>query len=99
MANIVEIVVQAKDQASGSIDKIAVGLQAVGSIPDNIYPARGRKHSFAVMTILPIYLNSRQYLPRKGTETKCAHSKFNVSPELRENSRQYLPRKGTETII
>ena len=71
MANIVEIVVQAKDQASGSIDKIAVGLQAVGSIPDNIYPARGRKHSFAVMTILPIYLNSRQYLPRKGTETFC----------------------------
>ena len=31
MANIVEIVVQAKDQASGSIDKIAVGLQAAGS--------------------------------------------------------------------
>ena len=31
MANIVEIVLQAKDQASGSIDKIATGLQAVGS--------------------------------------------------------------------
>ena len=31
MANIDEIEVQAKDQASGSIDKIAVGLQAVGS--------------------------------------------------------------------
>ena len=39
--------------------------------------------------------NSRQYLPRKGTETR----KYPLSPwkELKIYSRQYLPRKGTET--
>ena len=40
-------------------------------------------------------LDSRQYLPRKGTETFQA-SKTSVLNLL--DSRQYLPRKGTETL-
>ena len=38
-------------------------------IPDNIYPARGRKHAFRPRTHDRASINSRQYLPRKGTET------------------------------
>ena len=91
------------------------------SIPDNIYPARGRK---PFKTVRPVHWTSnlfptiftpqgdgnelkwkalsrlspsysRQYLPRKGTETTRVWS-FIVLPLT--NSRQYLPRKGTETL-
>ena len=63
-------------------------------IPDNIYPARGRKlkQAFEIDKLR----NSRQYLPRKGTETLIPAS--DEAP-FYVNSRQYLPRKGTETII
>ena len=37
-------------------------------IPDNIYPARGRKLSNH-HALQPLSRYSRQYLPRKGTET------------------------------
>ena len=39
--------------------------------------------------------NSRQYLPRKGTETWIVAGL--ESYQSGNNSRQYLPRKGTET--
>ena len=46
-------------------------------IPDNIYPARGRKLKRKLLTLgLSQYLNSRQYLPRKGTETQCLYLKL-----------------------
>ena len=41
-------------------------------IPDNIYPARGRKHPVNRILKARLALNSRQYLPRKGTETGYA---------------------------
>ena len=91
-------------------------------IPDNIYPARGRKRD-RLLQYLPLDIlfptiftpqgdgnnfptrkhrstgvsYSRQYLPRKGTETeyrKCISDHRNF-----QDSRQYLPRKGTETDI
>ena len=39
--------------------------------------------------------NSRQYLPRKGTETHSHNDATLVDDDI--DSRQYLPRKGTET--
>ena len=89
-------------------------------IPDNIYPARGRKQRDAIRLISTFIkfptiftpqgdgnvlaisigvmrsLNSRQYLPRKGTETNLIPV-FNRC--LAFYSRQYLPRKGTETSL
>ena len=40
------------------------------AIPDNIYPARGRKPLPILRSVSTSQFNSRQYLPRKGTETK-----------------------------
>ena len=89
-------------------------------IPDNIYPARGRKLDLdminpkillvefptiftpqgdgnnlaAIASVFQKLPYSRQYLPRKGTETLGAET----TPFLLSlYSRQYLPRKGTET--
>ena len=42
------------------------------NIPDNIYPARGRKPYQLKLIIKSSLCHSRQYLPRKGTETKHA---------------------------
>ena len=42
-------------------------------IPDNIYPARGRKPHQHLLEQLPYCEYSRQYLPRKGTETSHCH--------------------------
>ena len=42
-------------------------------------------------------MDSRQYLPRKGTETDRANSSPLSAAFI--NSRQYLPRKGTETLL
>ena len=65
-------------------------------IPDNIYPARGRKRSTSKSENEVIRsADSRQYLPRKGTET--IPFLFDVVANRASNSRQYLPRKGTET--
>ena len=65
-------------------------------IPDNIYPARGRKRN--MQSNLPPFQgkNSRQYLPRKGTETRDRIIFFDCTL-ISGDSRQYLPRKGTET--
>ena len=41
-------------------------------IPDNIYPARGRKPCKTFAIQIALALHSRQYLPRKGTETIAA---------------------------
>ena len=42
------------------------------NIPDNIYPARGRKLEDCTDLTEPLNISySRQYLPRKGTETWC----------------------------
>ena len=48
-----------------------------------------------VKASLLAYSHSRQYLPRKGTETFFA---VLASISLVNDSRQYLPRKGTETL-
>ena len=64
-------------------------------IPDNIYPARGRKPCKTFAKQIALALHSRQYLPRKGTETSTLSS-LDTNRRL-EDSRQYLPRKGTET--
>ena len=63
-------------------------------IPDNIYPARGRKLQTWKELKTMTENHSRQYLPRKGTETlECRL----LECRLLHYSRQYLPRKGTET--
>ena len=65
-------------------------------IPDNIYPARGRKHTWQLSINCLKVFNSRQYLPRKGTETHVQACQLDL---FWQNSRQYLPRKGTETNL
>ena len=68
------------------------GIAAI--IPDNIYPARGRKRAIALLSG-SFSMYSRQYLPRKGTETFLLHGSY--ARKSKQYSRQYLPRKGTET--
>ena len=65
-------------------------------IPDNIYPARGRKRPALFLAMIIISAHSRQYLPRKGTETLLP---LKVWVQHLQDSRQYLPRKGTETRV
>ena len=47
-------------------------------IPDNIYPARGRKQMDLVVREYISEIHSRQYLPRKGTETFVVKVKQNI---------------------
>ena len=86
-------------QGDGNLAKRkAIAKLNINCIPDNIYPARGRKlpRTPALEQGIRSRQNSRQYLPRKGTETtflrSCRH-------RTHPNSRQYLPRKGTETAF
>ena len=44
-----------------------------------------------------VFCDSRQYLPRKGTETPTLTPLLWDSTTI--DSRQYLPRKGTETLV
>ena len=67
-------------------------------IPDNIYPARGRKPTNVRCHHHQTKCYSRQYLPRKGTETQSTKDNARIY-QLIPNSRQYLPRKGTETEL
>ena len=67
---------------------------SIKAIPDNIYPARGRKLKRKLSALETTADNSRQYLPRKGTETPNPAIFHVWRPRY---SRQYLPRKGTET--
>ena len=48
---------------------LQIGLCYKHQIPDNIYPARGRKLAHHCFLQGETFQNSRQYLPRKGTET------------------------------
>ena len=73
-------------------------------IPDNIYPARGRKLAGLYLDEITLdVMHSRQYLPRKGTETRSCGVKMaeerdgipdNIYPARgRKQSPRMLPRK------
>ena len=71
--------------------------QVLTQVFPTIFTPQGDGNRCIVQTWLGVPINSRQYLPRKGTETLLQSFQIQLDQPL--HSRQYLPRKGTETKL
>ena len=84
-------------QGDGNIAITFPSIKQISLIPDNIYPARGRKPGANSATIPSASVGI--WFPTIFTPQGDGNLlKWRVRDCSKANSRQYLPRKGTETL-
>ena len=83
-------------QGDGNRFNFPTSLAIAPIIPDNIYPARGRKQTIDSSTLpTPAISFPTIFTPQGDGNIALQHCC--AVGRCREHSRQYLPRKGTET--